>query len=248
MTDLSKAPIEPQEFIEFLKKEIQLKPISQKILHQKVVERAAQDREITVSEEEVQEESDRFRRDNRLEKAEDTLAWLEAQMISPEDWERGIRDRLLQKKLAASLFDKDVDKFFAENRLDFQKLLLYQLIVPSEEFARELFYQIEEREISFYEAAHFYDIDERRRILCGCEGKVPRSSLPPEIAAAIFRVSIGDIVGPVKTEAGYHLLLVEELIQPELTPEIRQQIIDRMFAQWLVTEVNYMIHNELEAS
>jgi hypothetical protein len=41
-----------------------------------------------------------------LERAADTLAWLADQMISPDDWEAGIRDRLLAQNLAKSLLTK----------------------------------------------------------------------------------------------------------------------------------------------
>jgi hypothetical protein len=93
-----------------------------------------------------------------LEKASETLAWLAEQMITPEDWEAGICERLLSKKLAEYLFAKEVEKFFAQNQLIFQQVLLYKITVLDESLLKKLFYQIEEREISFYEAAHLYDM------------------------------------------------------------------------------------------
>lgn len=246
MSSLAKADLDPVEIVDFLKKEIRLKEIYQKILYQRVIERTAGDRGIAVTPEEIQAEGDKFRAENRLEKAADTLAWLADSMISPDDWEAGIRDRLLAKKLSEALFEKEVEKYFAENRVDFEQILLYQIIVPYEKVARELFYQIEEQEISFYEAARLYDIDERRRMLCGCEGKISRSSLKPDIAAIVFGGNVGEVIGPVQIDRGYHLFLVEELISPELTPERRQQLIFSMFKEWLEKEVIYLIHNEEE--
>lgn len=245
MANLSRAAIEAEDVVCFLKKDIHLKEVAERILYQKVIDRATQERGIEVTPEEIQAEGDRFRHENRLEKASDTLAWLADQMISPEDWEAGIGDRLLAKKLADALFSREVEKFFAQNRVDFDRVLLYQIIVPYEKVARELVYQIEEQEITFYEAAHLYDIEERRRLVCGYEGKILRSALPPEIAAAIFSAPVGEIVGPVKTPLGYHVLLVEEFIRAELTSELREQIIDNMFKQWLASELNYMLHSEV---
>lgn len=37
--------------------------------------------------------------------------------------------------------------------------------------------------------------------------------------------------------------MVEEFIQAELTPAIRQQILDQLFGEWLESELNYRIHN-----
>ncbi|AOW98108.1 peptidylprolyl isomerase [Moorena producens PAL-8-15-08-1] len=245
MVDLSKASVTPEEMMYSLKKEMHLKGICQKVLYQRVINKAAQERGITVSPEDVQAQADEIRYANRLEKAAETLAWLADQMVTAEDWEAGISDRLLAQKLAESLFSKHVEKSFAQNRLDFEQVLVYQILVDSEEIAQELFYQIEEGEISFYEAAHFYDIDPERQRRCGYEGKLPRWSFKPEIAAVIFSVQPGEVTHPLHTEQGYHLFLVEEFIRAELTEEKSKEILQGMFQEWLNTEVNYMIHSEI---
>jgi parvulin-like peptidyl-prolyl isomerase len=245
MVDFHGIPIESEEIIDFLKREMLLKEVCQKIMSEKIIEKAAAERGITVTPEEIQTEADSIRYNNRLEKASDTLAWLVDQMVSADEWERGIATRLLAKKLAEHLFDREVEKYFAQNRLDFDQFILYQIVVPYQQLAQEIFYQIEEEEISFYEAAHLYDIDERRRYVCGYGGKVHRWNFPPDVAAAIFRspVPVGEILGPLKTEEGYHLFRIEEFIQAELSPLQRQEIIDRLFKEWLESELNYSLHN-----
>lgn len=195
MVNFSGLFIESNEIIGFLKQEMLLKEVCQKILYQTIIERTALEKEIAVTPEEIQSEADKIRHTKRLEKASDTLSWLEDQAISADDWEAGICSQLLSKKLAAHLFNEEVEKYFAQHRLDFEQLLLYQIIVPYEQLAQELFYQIEEEEISFYQAAHCYDIDERRRYQCGYEGKIYRWSLNPAIAAAVFSAALGEIVG-----------------------------------------------------
>ena len=231
------------EIVSFLKKNVRIKEVWHKILHQRIIAQAAQERGISITPEEIQAELDRLRHEMRLEKASDTLAWLEEEMITADDWEAGIYERLLAKKLAEHLFAEEVPKVFAQNRLDFEQVLLYQIVVPYEQVAQELFYQIEEQEISFFKAAHLYDIDEQRRYYCGYEGKVSRWSFEADIAAAISSALVGEIVGPLRTDLGYHLFLVEEFIQAELTPERRQEIIDKLFRDWLANELNYVLHN-----
>jgi parvulin-like peptidyl-prolyl isomerase len=244
MNNLSGAAVDLDEIVSFLKNNIQLKEVHQKILQQRVIHKAAQERGLTVTPEEIQAEANRIRFLKRLEKASDTMAWLADEMITPDDWETGMRDRLLSQKLANSLFAKEVEKVFAQNRLDFEQVLLYQIIVSDGKLAQELFYQIEEREISFYEAAHLYDIDEKRRHQCGCEGKLDRWKLKPDMAAIIFGAELGQAIGPLPTEQGYHILMVEEFIPAELTPQRYQELLDSMFKQWLASEVIHMIHNQ----
>ncbi len=245
MSSLQNIQVQPEQIIEFLQKNIRYKEIYQETLYQQVITQAAGERGITVTDEEIQAEADRQRLEKRLEKAADTLAWLTEQMITPDDWEAGIRDKILAKKLANHLFAQEVEKFFNQNRLDFDRVLLYSFVVTDQQLAQEIFYQIEDKEITFYEAAHLYDIDKKRRLQCGYEGELYRWSLKPDIAAVVFSGRLGEVFGPFSTEQGFHLLMVEEFIPAELTPQRYQEILDRVFQEWLVNELNYLLYNQV---
>ncbi len=244
MVSFSGINIDPEEIVYFLRKDISLRDICQRILYQRIVEQAAQERGVIVTADEIQAEADRLRREKRLERASDTLAWLEGQMITAEDWEAGIRDRLLAQALAEHILGNEVERYFAENRLDFEQVVLYRIVVPYEPVAQELFYQIEENEISFYEVAHLYDIDPQRRQVCGYEGRFHRWSLKPEIASIVFGARIGQILGPFASEQGYELLRVEEFIEARLTSEIHQQIVNQLFSEWLENELNFLVNSQ----
>ena len=235
--------IETEEILDFLKREMLLKDVCQKIVSQKIIAQAAQDRSITVTPEEIQAEANNIRYEQRLEKASDAIAYLTEQMLTTDDWEAGIRTHLMAKKLAGHLFDREVEKFFAQNQLDYEQFVLYQIVVPYEQLAWEIFYRIEEEEISFYEAAHLYDIDERRRNFCGYEGKLYRWSLKPDIAAVVMSKPVGNIIGPIQTDQGYHLLMVAEYIPAQLTSTNRQEIVNRLFEEWLESELNYLLNS-----
>lgn len=233
-------PVEPQEVINYLKYELSLKEFCHKVLYQQIISGTAQERGIVVSSEEIQAEADRVRHELHLEKASDTINWLSGNILTADEWEVSIRDRLLSQKLKEALFSQDVESFFIQNRLDFDRVILYQIIVPYEQVAHELFYQIEESEISFFEAAHLYDLDPNRRYRCGYEGTVYRWSLEPAVAAVIFAANPGQIVHPIQTAQGFHLFLVEEFIPTHLTSDIRQEILQRLFQEWLTGELNYL--------
>lgn len=242
MNNQLKIVVEPEEIINCLKTEIQLKELCTKIISQRIIEKVAQQNNISVSTEEIEIEANRQRREKRLEKASDTLRWLEQQMLTPLDWEVGIRNRLLRQKLALKLFGKEVEQFFILNRSEFEQVVLYQFVVSGEKLAQELYYQIEESEISFYQAARIHDIDENRRYKCGYEGKVYRWTVP-QIAPLVFNASPQQLVGPIKTESGYHLFMVEDYIPAELTPKRYEEILDNMFQQWLDAELEYIYCN-----
>jgi parvulin-like peptidyl-prolyl isomerase len=243
MDDVSKIAIVPEEIVSFLKSETNYKEVCQNILFQRIVNRAACEKGIAVTTEEIEAEAERQRREKRLEKVSDTLAWLTDELISFEDWEIGIRNRLLAQKLAVALFSEEVEKFFLQNRLGFEQAVLYQFAVGDEKLAQELYYQIEEGEISFYYAAHLYDTDENRKQKCGYEGIVERWSLPLDIAARVFNTPPKQLVGPIQTEQGYHLLMIEEFIPAELTPQRYKEILNSMFKQWLMNKSHYVLQS-----
>lgn len=243
IVNFSGISIDSEEIIDFLKREMLLKEVCQKIVSQQIIDRAAQEKDISVTPEEIQAEANDIRYEKRLEKASDALAWLTEQMVTTDDWEAGIRTRLMSQKLAGELFDREAERYFAQHQLDYEQFVLYQIVVPYEQLAWEIFYRIEEEEISFYEAAHLYDIDERRRNYCGYEGKLYRWSLKPDIAAVVLSKPVSNIIGPLKTDQGYHLLLVTEFIPAQLNATSRQEIVNRLFEEWLEGELNHRLHS-----
>ncbi|GCL46726.1 peptidylprolyl isomerase [Microcystis aeruginosa] len=243
MPDFHGIKIELIDIENFLKQQLQLKEICQKILHQRIIKKSAQEHNISVTPAEIQALADEQRREKRLEKASDTLAWLADQMIAPEDWEAGIQGDLLAKKLSTALFSREVERHFAENRLDFERAILYRLVIPYEKLAWEVFYQIEEEEISFYQAAHLYDIDEQRRLHCGYEGIIYRGQLSSSgLSSIVFQARPKEIIQPVKINEEYHLLMVLEFLPAELTEEIHQEILQKLFSEWLTNELNYLLY------
>lgn len=246
MVKLKNIEIADVEICNYLKQELKLKEICQKILHSRIIKAAAVDKNISVTDAEIEAEANKIRSSLYLEKASDTMAWLSDNFLDPDSWEIAITNHLLAKKLANHLFEAQAEPYFAQNKLDFDRFVLYQLVVPYEKLAQELFYQIEEEEISFYQAVHLYDIDRQRRYVCGYEGEVHRWNYHPDITATLFKtpVIVGELIGPIKSQEGYHLFKIEDYLPAQLTSEIRQEIIDELFTRWLNSELNYLIHSE----
>jgi parvulin-like peptidyl-prolyl isomerase len=243
MIKLKQIQIQDDEILSQLKKDLKLKEVGIRVLQQRIIDQIAQEKGITVTESEIQAEADRRRYENRLYRASDTFAWLSDQLITAEEWETGIRDALITEKLSQHLFSNpDIEKFFAENQLDFDQVLLYRIVVPYEKLAKEISYAIQEEEISFYEAAHLYDVDPKRQKTCGYEGLFYRWNLKPDISALVFSSDPGKILGPVTIDQASHLLMVEEFVPAELTPERYKEIQNRMFNEWLSTELNYQLN------
>jgi parvulin-like peptidyl-prolyl isomerase len=225
-----------------LKKQFQYQSTYQSVTANRLIKQAAFDQGLQVSDLEIQMEADRYRHENGLENAADTINWLNQQQVAPEEWEEGIRDRLLADGLSKHLFSSDIDRMFAESRANYESVALYQLVVPYEKLAMELFYQIEESEISFYEAAHLYDLDSDRRRKCGFEGVLARWQIEPSLSSVIFGAQVQQVTEPIQRDDGYHLIWVEEFLEAALTETIRKQIMDNLFQDWVLSELNHARH------
>jgi parvulin-like peptidyl-prolyl isomerase len=230
------------DVVHFLKKQFKYQNACHSISSARLIQQVALDRGVTLPETQIQQEADRYRHENGLEHAADTINWLNQQQVTPEEWEEGIRDRLLADCLSQHLFSRDVERVFAENRSNYETVALYQLVVPYEQLAMELFYQIEESEISFYEAAHLYDIDAERRRKCGFEGILARWQLEPSLSPLIFGAQAKQVTQPIQRDDGYHLIWVEEFLEATLTETISKEIMDNFFQDWVLSELNHARH------
>jgi parvulin-like peptidyl-prolyl isomerase len=237
MIDFAGVGIQLESVVDLLKREMTFHTICRQLIYQRIIRASAKERNIEVTDDEIQAEADRVRRELRLENAQKTLEWLQERMITADEWEASIRDRLLSQKLADAMFGETATHQFNQQKLDYEKVSLYKIVILDSKLAQELTYQIEEEEISFFEAAHRYDDDPIRRRCCGYEGEISRWALPPDIAAVVFCAPAQTIVGPISLGRGYGLFFADEFIEPKLTEETYRAICDRLFYQWLDSEL-----------
>ena len=64
-----------------------------------------------------------------------------------------------------------------------------------------------------------------------------RKELKPEISAAVFAATPPQVLKPIVTSSGVHLIFVEEIIQPELDNKLCYQILSDLFERWLKQQI-----------
>ena len=97
--------------------------------------------------------------------------------------------------------------------------------------AQELQALVLEEDDSFCLLAMQHSIDDETAPMGGYLGQVGRSDLHGEVEASVFSAVAGDVVGPLKTEIGWELLLIHELLTiplEEVADEIRDILFDDM--------------------
>ncbi|RCJ40333.1 peptidylprolyl isomerase [Nostoc punctiforme NIES-2108] len=207
------------------------------IVTRKIIANAAAEAGIKVETEELQKAADQMRLMNKLINADDTWAWLEKHSLCIDDYEEIVYSTVISGKLAAHLFADKVEPYFFENQLDYTAVVMYEVVLDDEDLAIELFYAIKEGEMSFYDIAHKYIQDTELRRKGGYRGIVHRKNLKPEICAAVFAAKPPQLPKPIVTSSGVHLILVEEIIQPQLDNVLRHKIGLDLFQQWLKQQI-----------
>ncbi|BAZ49531.1 PpiC-type peptidyl-prolyl cis-trans isomerase [Nostoc sp. NIES-4103] len=223
--------------------------IVEQIVRRMVIIGAAEETGIIVEVEELQKAADQIRLANNLNSANDTWKWLEKHGLSIDDFEEIADISLISGKLANHLFADKVEPYFFENQLDYVGVVMYEVVLDDEDLALELFYAIKEGEMSFYDVAHKYiqDVESRRK--GGYLGIVRRQDLKPEISAAVFTAKPPEVLKPILTSKGVHLIFVEEIIQPQLDKKLRNQIILDLFDRWIKQQIGQVkVVNNLNTS
>lgn len=236
MSDILK--ISHQDIIEHLKISCQIPSLLEAIATQKIITETAAKANIKIEIAELQQAADNLRLANNLIKAEETWQWLQKHYLSLDNFEEIAHLNILSAKLAHHLFADKVESFFYAHQLDYSGAVIYEVILDDEDLALEIFYTLQEGEISFQQIARQYIQNPEIRRAGGYQGVRKRSDFRPEIAAAIFAANPPQLIKPIITPKGVHIIIVEEIIQPELNEQMRATILGNLFTNWLKEEVN----------
>lgn len=229
--------VSAEDIIYYIRMACQIPGILEAIATQKIISEHAEKAGIEISVEELQTAADNIRLAHRLLKAEDTWTWLEKHHLSLDDLEEIAKLNLTSSKLANHLFADKVEPFFYAHQPKYFGAVTYEVILDDEDVALELFYALQEGEISFQEIARQYIQNPEMRRTGGYQGIRRRMELRPEIAAAVFAATPPQILKPIITPKGAHIILVEEIIKPELDDNLRFQIMGEFFNNWLQQQI-----------
>ncbi len=230
---LSAPVISQEDIFNHIKLSCQLPSVLEAIVTRRAIANAAAEAGIQVEVSELQQAADVFRLEYRLQRSEDAWQWMQAHGLSLDEFEEMLGASVLAAKLASHLFADRVEPLFVERKLDYAQVIMYEIILEDEDLAMELFYAIEEGELNFFQVGHEYIQDRELRRTSGYRKPLRRTELKPEISAAVFAANPPQLLKPIVTSNGAHLILVDELLVPELNQVLASQILAELFSGWL---------------
>lgn len=165
-----------------------------------------------------------------------------------------VRREMINENVMNDIVSMDTGKikeYFNENidllKDSYEKASARHILVETEEEALNIKNMIENEELSFTEAASKFSIDTGTKDNGGDLGEFSREQMVPEFSNAVFDSEIGVITDPVKSDYGYHLILVdyktsfdtlEEFMESEAYPEFLEDYKNTQFEKWIVQYKN----------
>lgn len=230
---LKNLTIPADKILERLKISCQFSSAVRDAVSHQIINDVARREGIVVTDLELQQAADRFRIEYNLYNPEATWNWLQSNYLSGDDFEQLICESILTTKLIEHLFSDRVEPYFYEHQLDYTQAVLYEVVFADFDTAIEVFYALEEQEISFIEVARQYIQQPDLRRQYGYKGILSRPELNSAISAAVFAATPPQILKPIEISHKTHLILVEEIIKPQLDESLRSRILRELFSAWL---------------
>lgn len=187
--------------------------------------------------EDLHREVDVWRYKNRLERVEDTEAWLVRRGITLQDVAADAELRLLERMLSDKVAGGRIEPYFAQHTLDFDEAEVCWIFHRDEGVIEEIGLQTRSDGADFCAMAREFSQDERTRSAGGFMGRIRRQQMPKGISARIFAASPSEIFGPEKAAGGFALYMLQQNYPATLDDRVTSEIRQLLFNQWLQKEL-----------
>ncbi|MGB8954683.1 MAG: peptidylprolyl isomerase [Tumebacillaceae bacterium] len=208
--------ITEQDFYSKLEKTQGAKDNMHKLIDDIVIQHQAKALSIDVTDKEVQSELDSFVKDKfNNDKAQLETA-LKDYNMTIDDLKNDIRVGLLGQKIATkdvTISDQEVKDYYDKNKETMgeqEQLKARHILVKDEAKANELFAKLKANPNDFEKLAKENSEDPGSKDKGGLLEPFGKGVMVPEFEQAAFAAKVNELVGPVKSEFGYHIIQVME--------------------------------------
>lgn len=222
----------------------------EKVLNQlivnKMIEIDAEKQGIEVSEDEINEELDKYY--SMYGGEENFASFLEMSGFKLEDFKDDVKlslllDQILEERIEIS--DEEMKEYFEENKEDFaqeEQVEASHILVEDKETAFEVINKLNNG-ADFAELAKEYSIDEKTKDKGGELGYFGKGEMVKEFEEEVFAMEVNTISKPVETQYGFHVIKktdhkpYQEANFEDVKEEVRQAILeqkkDEEYQKWL---------------
>lgn len=171
--------------------------------------------------------------------------------LSEDDVVEQIRELVYRERLQDRLFedvqvtDDDVEEYYEANReARYERAAARHILVETEDEALDAIERLEAG-TDFAEVAQDVSLDPGSAEQGGSLGEFGRGQMVGPFDEAVFTSEVGEIVGPVETDFGFHVIEVTERVSEsyedvadDIREELNQERRGRVIQEWIAERMN----------
>ncbi len=177
-----------------------------------------------------------FRLERQLTSSEIFQQWLVSEGLNYAAFRKKIAFNFNVEKLKARVTQPNVQEYFIERKIYLDRVVLSRLVVEDQALAEELQSQIIEDSARFEQLVQEYSVT-TDRISNGMMGPVSRGAMPDTVRASVDLANTGELIGPLEIDGFWYLFRVENFLPAALDEQMRQELEEELFEQWLEDKV-----------
>lgn len=171
-------------------------------------------------------------------------AWRRSRGLDLDQLERLVQFDASLAATTQALWNSQVTSLFLQERLSYDQVVMSVVRLDDPDLATELFFQLQEGELSFPSLVENYS-QGKDRTNRGVIGPIRLKQLHPLLAKVVRRYAPGELIPPHDINGTVHLMRVESLESAQLDEPLRQQLLGQLRGQWLARQLA-TLHKRLQ--
>lgn len=187
--------------------------IINKLITESLIEKEMEETGLLISDEEIQENIDKYK--DSLGGEESYQDFISNNKLTEDYFKENIRKTLLLEKHKEyvkdnfNIDDGEALKYFNENKEDLVEIKASHILFSNEDDAKRVKADLDKGG-NFEEIAKKESLDSVSAVNGGDLGYFSRGNMIPEFEDKAFSLNVGEISNVLKTEVGYHIILVKD--------------------------------------
>jgi parvulin-like peptidyl-prolyl isomerase len=228
-------PISLQHILQQYRKTGKLNDILTEILSHYVLEQELDRANFYIEDAALKEAMMQYREQNHSTNDADFQEWLLDNGLNLATFREQIDFMLKINTFKAELAKPKLLETFMEQKLYLDQAVLSHIVVKNRELADELKLQLEEGE-KFETFVQEYSCSDDA-LVNGVMGILSRAGIQATFGIDVYQAKVGDLLGPVQCEEGWHILRVDSLLPATLNEAVIPLLEEQIFERWLSNQI-----------
>lgn len=224
-------PVSLSQALKYLQTSGKLQPFIVEILKQNILEKELDKEELNINPGVIEQAIIDFRLQQQLTDPNNFQEWLVNNGLDYPTFHQQVVYNFKIEQLKKNVTAPRIQEFFIEQKLFLDRVVISRIVVQNKDLAEELKSQILEG-ARFEQLAQEYSVTEDR-VVNGMMGPISRGQLPDALRALIELASPGEVIGPIEIEQWYCLFRIEQFLPAALEGQVKQELENQLFEQWL---------------